>query len=150
MADQQRIKAIKTGPLNSGWKGDAAGYKAIHLRLYAQARPEACEECAGTEGRMEWALRADAPVEDLLTSPEGWRYSANPEHYRNLCKTCHNRQDLGRTTCKKAGHPLVEGNLYTNPGTGKKVCRACQLRRYEKRNERRRAATRAKREQRAG
>jgi hypothetical protein len=130
--------------LNPSWKGDAASYKAIHLRLSSGPRPAACEVCGTCEGRMEWALRADAPAEVLLVSPEGWRYSTDTSHYANLCKSCHNLQDLGRDECRK-GHPLGGENLYIQPSNGKRFCRACQKRRRRERTIRNTAAARAAR-----
>ncbi len=93
----------RTGHLNGAWVGDAAGYKAAHQRMSTRPRPASCASCGATEGRFEWALRADVPENVLKVSPEGWRYSTDPAHYDNLCKTCHNRRDLGRTHCKQ-GH----------------------------------------------
>lgn len=124
----------RTGSANSAWKGAAATYGAVHLRLTTtQARPPSCEECGTTDGRFEWALREDAPASELLLSPEGLRYSVNPDHYRNLCKTCHNQQDLGRDVCKQ-GHPLSGENLYIQPSNGKRFCRTCQQRRRRERS----------------
>jgi hypothetical protein len=147
-----RIKAIETryagcrfrsGEANPSWKGNAAGYKAVHQRLAAQVRPPQCEECGTEAARFEWALRADAPADALLTSPEGWYYSTNPAHYRNLCKKCHNVQDLGTDECGR-GHPLSGDNLYVQPSNGKRFCRTCQRRRRRERTARAAAARSAR------
>lgn len=111
-----------TGSSNGAWKGDAAGYKAVHLRMSNGPRPA---NCGTTEGRHEWALKPGTPEDRLLRSPEGYAYSTDPADYRNLCKTCHNREDLGRDRCK-AGHPLSGDNLYVQPSNGKRYCRTCQ------------------------
>jgi hypothetical protein len=126
------------------WKGDDASYKAIHQRMSTQPRPDDCAECGTTEGRFEWALRPDVPEDGLLTAKEGWKYSTDPEHYRNLCKRCHNRQDFGRDECHK-GHPLSGKNLYIQPSNGKGFCRACASQRRRERTLREQAAARSAR-----
>lgn len=129
------VRAIETrayGSDNPAWKGDSAGYKAVHLRMCNQPRPSECANCGTTEGRMEWALRGDVPRDDLPRSPEGWSYSTDPAHYTNLCKPCHNRLDLGRDRCRE-GHLLSGDNLYIQPSNGKRFCRMCQSRRRRQR-----------------
>jgi hypothetical protein len=84
---------------------------------------------------MEWALKPGVPETDLLTSPEGWRYSTDPGHYDNLCKTCHNKRDLGRDRCRE-GHFVTGDNAYVYPITGKKSCRTCIRRRRRERSDR--------------
>lgn len=118
--------------MNGAWKGDRAGYKAVHLRMSSRLRPEHCASCGTTEGRHEWALKADVPEDRLLRSPEGWAYSTCPDDYLSLCKPCHNRFDLGRDVCKR-GHPLAGDNLYVQPSNGKRYCRSCQTRRRRER-----------------
>jgi hypothetical protein len=125
----------RTGALNSAWKGDAASYGAVHLRMSNAPRPAECERCGTTEGRHEWALRGDVPRECLLYSPEGFAYSTYPVHYTNLCKLCHNKQDLGSDRCNR-GHLLAGDNLYIQPSNGKRFCRECQSRRRRERSRR--------------
>lgn len=36
------------------------------------------------------------------------------------------RRPDGSTTCAKGLHPWTEDNIYTNPSTGARSCRACQ------------------------
>jgi hypothetical protein len=91
----------RTGALNPAWKGDEATYGAVHMRMSTRPRPEACESCGATAGRFEWALRPDVPEARLLRSPEGYAYSTDPADYANLCKPCHNRQDLGGKSRKE-------------------------------------------------
>lgn len=117
----------------STWKGDAATYGAVHLRMSSGPRPKACQTCGATGVRFEWALRADAPAGALLTSPKGYRYSTNPAHYISLCKPCHNDLDLRRNECRK-GHPLSGENLYIQPSNGKRFCRQCQTDRRRRRS----------------
>jgi hypothetical protein len=63
------------------WKGDDAGYAAIH-RYLRQHHPKAgaCEEC-GEPGKTEYALI------------KGRTYSRDRADYRELCKRCHNGYD---------------------------------------------------------
>ena len=121
-----------TGASSPAWKGTAATYGAVHLRMSSRPRPKACEDCGATGVRFEWALKADTPTESLLVSPEGYRYSAEPEHYKNLCKPCHNALDLRRVECHE-GHPLSGDNLYIQPSNGARYCRECQRRRRRQR-----------------
>ncbi len=125
--------APRTGAANPAWKGDAATYSAVHLRLTTTVqRPASCETCGADRGRFEWALRTDAPTAALLVSPDGLRYSTNPDHYANLCKACHNKLDLGRDGCKR-GHEFTDDNTYVQPSTGKRFCRTCaQARRRQR------------------
>lgn len=115
----------RTGHRNPMWKGDDASYAAIHQRMSTKPRPSMCELCGASEGRFEWALRPELPADQMLVSPEGLRYSVDPTNYQNLCKTCHNQQDLSTSTCRR-GHDLADPeNIYVQPSNGKRFCRAC-------------------------
>jgi hypothetical protein len=116
--------APRSGEQCPAWKGDGAGYKAIHLRLSKAPRPGHCAKCGTTDGHFEWALRQAVPRDLLPRSPEGLAYSPDPTHYENLCKRCHNRADLSRTHCRR-GHPLSGDNLYVERANAKRHCRAC-------------------------
>lgn len=73
----------QSGPANPLWKGDAAGYQALHLRVQmARGKPQRCERCGTTEGRMEWAnLTGDyVDVND----------------YERMCVSCHRTFDAAR------------------------------------------------------
>ena len=76
----QPVRFIK-GHGRNAFKGDAAGYTAIHthLRKYFP-KSGVCDECGETK-RTEYALI------------KGREYSRNREDYRELCKLCHNRYD---------------------------------------------------------
>lgn len=64
-------------------KGDSVGYDALHLRVVvARGKPQKCEECGETEGRMEWA------------NLSGNYYDVND--YARLCVSCHKRLDHER------------------------------------------------------
>lgn len=72
--------SIKNG--RAPWfKGDAAGYRAIHTYLSKHfPKSGVCDEC-GKASRTEYALI------------KGREYSRLREDYRELCKPCHNRYD---------------------------------------------------------
>lgn len=77
------IKRDQFGPNNDSWKGDRAGYQALHLRVgSARGNPSECEWCHATDGRFEWAnLTGD--------------YS-DVNDYARLCVPCHRRYDAQR------------------------------------------------------
>lgn len=79
------IPRDQTGPRNATWKGDAAGYQALHLRVEAaRGKPSHCERCglADPATRYEWAN---------LTG----NYS-DISDYERMCVTCHRRFDAER------------------------------------------------------
>ena len=68
---------------NHAWKGDAAGYQALHLRVAEyRGKPSLCDRCGATEGRFEWAN---------LTG----NY-ADINDYERMCVSCHRRFDAAR------------------------------------------------------
>lgn len=76
-------KRDQSGAKNHMWKGDAAGYQALHLRVEAsRGKPRKCAMCARTSGRFEWANMTGnyADVWD----------------YMRLCQKCHAAYDAGR------------------------------------------------------
>lgn len=80
------------GAEHPNWKGDQAGYLAIHVRLrtnrgHASAHP--CAECGDVAA--EWAYDHTDPNEQL--DERGCPYSPDPAHYRPLCLSCHRSAD---------------------------------------------------------
>lgn len=72
------------GSASPFWKGDAAGYKAVHLRLTKErgrAKDQVCVECEGQA--TDWAF----------DEPTG--YSTDLTRYRPLCASCHKVADHG-------------------------------------------------------
>lgn len=65
------------GANNGSWKGSAAGYKALHLRVSARrGQPRCCEVCGTKKAkRYEWANLSG-------------RYD-DPGDYKRMCKSCH-------------------------------------------------------------
>lgn len=69
------------------WKGDTAGYGAIHswlLRHFGKATCCENEKCEGKSAFFEWALL------------KGKTYDHNRENFTTLCSSCHRKYDLGK------------------------------------------------------
>jgi hypothetical protein len=85
MPRRRRIKRDQRGPANSTWRGDSAGYTALHSRIHRQrGQPSRCEKC-GTEDpsmRYEWA-NLTGRYEDI-------------DDYARMCLPCHRRYDAER------------------------------------------------------
>lgn len=98
----QRRSAIKrnqVGENNSSWRGDDAGYQALHLRVAtARGKPSLCSQCGATQGRFEWAN---------LTG----NY-ADVNDYARMCVYCHRAFDAGRRAAT---------GQRTSPGRGRNV-----------------------------
>ena len=70
------------GKNNPNWKGEKAGYKAKHYRIYKiRGMPRKCEECGTTDPtkKYEWAS---------LTKDYD-----NPKDYKRMCQKCHAKYD---------------------------------------------------------
>jgi len=71
------------GEKHPNWKGDKAGYSAIHIWVKSRKkRPEMCEECGKKKNYS------------LHLSNVDHKYSRNIEDYRYLCASCHKLYDL--------------------------------------------------------
>jgi hypothetical protein len=88
-------KRNQRGDANHMWRGDEAGYQALHLRVASlRGKPSHCEWCGTTEGRFEWAN---------LTGKYG-----DVADYERLCASCHKlydaqrRRETGRRTMPEA------------------------------------------------
>ena len=76
-------KRNQRGEANDSWRGDAAGYAALHLRVAsARGKPSFCERCGATEGKFEWANLTGNYVD--------------VEDYARMCVSCHRRYDAAR------------------------------------------------------
>lgn len=87
----ERRKAAKRnqkGSANHMWKGDGAGYQAVHLRL-GKASTQVCVDCAS---RAEhWSYTGGASDEKL--NRHGVPYSHDPSYYSPRCVPCHHKYD---------------------------------------------------------
>jgi hypothetical protein len=68
------------GEANASWKGNEAGYKAMHLRVVTQrGQPSRCSACDNTVGRIEWA-NLTGHYEEITD-------------YVRMCVPCHRKFD---------------------------------------------------------
>lgn len=80
---RRQVARNQSGPSSASWKGDEAGYQALHLRVEARrGKPSRCSRCSATTGRFEWAN---------LTG----RYS-DIWDYERMCISCHRHFDAAR------------------------------------------------------
>jgi hypothetical protein len=71
---------IASGERHHSWRGDAAGYTAIHLWVGKHfTKTGRCEACGG-EGRTEWANTDHT-------------YRRERADWREMCHACHMKQD---------------------------------------------------------
>jgi hypothetical protein len=92
---RRAVKRDGRGARCPSWKGGAADYQALHLRVYAlRGAPQRCEECSLDDPgrRYEWANQTG-------------RYD-DPSDYRRLCVPCHRNFD-NRTRGSKPGKAAV-------------------------------------------
>jgi hypothetical protein len=92
-------KRDQWGEKNKGWKDNAAGYQALHLRLIRRkGKPRKCEFC-GTDAlgkHYDWA-NMTGRYEDI-------------DDYRRLCRSCHNRYDKLRANFRRIVRSLEDSN----------------------------------------
>jgi endogenous inhibitor of DNA gyrase (YacG/DUF329 family) len=69
------------GEKNSSWKGEQAGYSALHRYLRDHFTKQNCDSCGVIYERLEFALK------------KGRRYTRNIEDYLILCSFCHIKYD---------------------------------------------------------
>lgn len=85
----------KTGMENHQWKGSDLGYRSAHDRIEyrrGKARDCACVHC-GTQA-WDWAYDHADPNELAGHNGPYWcLYSADPDHYIPLCRSCHIKWD---------------------------------------------------------
>lgn len=83
---ERRIAAKRnqTGSKNHAWKGDNAGYKALHLRVQTErGKPNRCDWCESAgKDRYEWANLTGNYI-------DVWDYV-------RLCVKCHRAYDAKR------------------------------------------------------
>src|SRR6516162_2526071 len=87
----------RMGSSNGNWKGDAAPYSAIHLRLVREFGSASQFQCLNDCGRQaqEWAYDHGDPNEIVGDDSHGVMapYSLDPQFYMPLCKWCHRSMD---------------------------------------------------------
>ena len=79
-----RIPRNQRGQNSASWLGDAAGYKAMHLRVYNErGAPHHCTKCdTRSASRYEWA-NLTGNYQDV-------------NDYQRMCVLCHRRFDAAR------------------------------------------------------
>lgn len=109
----------RNGITANAWKGDKAGYHAIHSWLAVHfEKGDHCEECGTkTFSRLEWAnLSGD--------------YKRERKDYKAMCPPCHRRFDTGNK-CRKGHEYTPETTLVNNRGHRHcKICRTANLKQY--------------------
>ena len=96
--NHHNFRGSNKGEANPAWKGDEAGYNAMHVWLGRhKERTGVCEEC-GREGYTHFANISGELRRDV-------------SDYRELCPPCHRQSDLPSITEKyraslEAGHAL--------------------------------------------
>ena len=82
IAARAAAKRDQRGSKNSSWKGAAASYQAMHVRMQSHfGRPQRCDECGTTDKRKsyDWA-NISGNYSDM-------------SDYRRLCRSCHWKLD---------------------------------------------------------
>lgn len=85
IARRRAVPRDQTGERNAVWRGDTAGYQALHLRVQNErGKPSRCEQCGTTDPtvRYEWAN---------LTG-----HYEDTSDYARLCVPCHRAFDAQR------------------------------------------------------
>jgi hypothetical protein len=114
---------MRSGTANHMWKGDDAGYFALHCWIAKHfEKTGECEHCGSSARPTEFAS-------------VNHTYTRDRVDWLELCRKCHRKQDA-KTHCKRE-HPFDERNT-CHRKDGSRLCRAC-ARDYAK--ERRRASS---------
>ena len=115
-------------------------YHAMHARLERRlTKPDRCTRCGAGGTRIEWALRPDTPLSELLYDvATRLALSVDERHYVALCAKCHRTQDFEnypRMTHCPNGHDRATHGVYRKhgPRAGQFVhCNACRNARRRK------------------
>lgn len=110
----------RNGISANAWKGDKAGYHAVHLWLSKHfSKPDACEQCGKKDfSRLEWANISG-------------EYKRDISDYKALCPSCHRLMDIG-DKCRK-GHEYTPETTLINV-RGHRWCLICKEQKYAKAN----------------
>jgi hypothetical protein len=98
-----QVKRNQTGPANASWKGDKAGYQALHTRVYqSRGRPFPCSVCGTmTAKAYDWA-NLTGNYQDI-------------QDFAAMCRSCHWKHDgrvqnLRRGVIPEPPSPLPPGS----------------------------------------
>ena len=80
----------KTGPEHAAWRGDDAGYAAVHQRLKRIRGKASDHECECGSPAKHWAYDHTCPNEKWATRRgREVPYSTDLNHYQPMCLPCH-------------------------------------------------------------
>lgn len=87
--------AVRRGADNCTWKGEDAGYKAVHDRVRTRRGPASLHPCADCGGpARHWSYDHNDPNERAWDENHGLPYGSGVEHYSPRCVPCHKVYDL--------------------------------------------------------
>lgn len=92
-----KISISNTGEKSSQWKGNKAKYQALHTWIrshYGKASKCINKKCSNKSKEYQWALK------------KGRRYSRNINDYQEMCRSCHKKMDMTKTTRNKISKTL--------------------------------------------
>ena len=102
----------RNGKSSNAWKGEKAGYHAVHIWLSKHHnKGDSCEHCkTTTASRLEWANISG-------------EYKRERDDYMVLCPSCHRLYDQDNK-CNK-GHEYKPETTHTN-NRGHRTCLICK------------------------
>jgi len=94
---KQKMRESKIGEKNKAWKGEKAGYKAIHRWVIRNlGQPSLCEICGRTDRKKyEWANKDHS-------------YKRNTTDWIRLCCSCHQEYDSKNNGYIKGRKDLIK------------------------------------------
>jgi hypothetical protein len=109
----------------------ATSYTSAHDRIRRLKGPASEQLCVCGERAQGWAYTHDDPCPWEQVSPEGLRFSHDPDRYVAMCALCHNRYDKPLITECPAGHKYTPANTIIDGG--KRKCKTCVYKRNRER-----------------
>ena len=87
------------GEKNPEWKGDDAGYRALHSWAYRRlVRPKNCVKCEKPNKTLDTKT---GPRQYLQLANVSGEYKRSLDDWMFLCPSCHTTYDLGRNSIKQ-------------------------------------------------
>lgn len=87
---KEKVRRSVSGEKNSQWRGDNAGYHAVHRWLNRNyEKPVECEICNKKK--------------KLLLSSKNHEYTRNIEEYQWVCRSCHQKYDHKKSLANRSG-----------------------------------------------
>jgi len=107
-----------------------SGAHARVRRIRGEASGHSCCHCG--DQAQEWAYKHTSPIVGELTSPDGRKYSGDPDSYQPMCFRCHRLYDKAAITNCPHGHEYSEENTILD--AGKRKCKTCVYKRNRDRS----------------